>query len=95
MGQSAHTTDKNMLVLQSCTDAPRVEHGLRSDTNVHSVDGNEVSIKTEVEEVRIKEEDEPITISFSEIKAEPELSPQTFHLYLRLPFVIKMFCLST
>ena len=83
VGQSAHMTDKNMLVLQSCTDAPRVEHGLCSDTNVQSSgDGSEVSIKIEVEEIRIKEED------------EPEVSPQTFHVYLGLPFVIKMFCLT-
>jgi hypothetical protein len=72
-----------MLVLQSCTNAPRVELGLRSDTNVQSSgDGNEVSIKTEVEEIRIKDDDEPIATSFPEIKYEPEVSPQTFHLYL-------------
>ena len=83
VGLSAHMTDKNMLVLQSCTDAPSVEHGLCSDTNVQSSgDGSEVSIKIEVEEIRIKEEDEPIAISFSSIKDEPEVSPQTFHLYL-------------
>jgi hypothetical protein len=44
--------------------------------------------------VRIKEEDEPIAISFSSIKEEPEVSPQTFHQYLGLPFVIVPFCLS-
>ena len=83
MGQSAHMTEKNMLVLQSFTDARRIEHGLRSDTNVQSSgDGSEVSIKIEVEEIRIKEEDEPIAISFFSIKDEPEVSPQTFHLYL-------------
>jgi hypothetical protein len=68
-------TDKNMLVLQSCTDALRIEHGLHSFTNVQSSsDGSEVSINIEVEETRIKEEDEPIAISFSSIKDEPEVS---------------------
>jgi hypothetical protein len=38
--------------------------------------------------VRIKEEDEPIAISFSSIKEEPEVSPQTFHQYVRLPSII-------
>jgi len=83
MRQGAHMTDKNMLVLQSCRDALRVEHGLHSFTNVHSSgDGSEVSINIEVEEIHIKEEDKPIAISFSSIKDEPEVSPQTFHLYL-------------
>ena len=80
-GQSAHMTDKNTLVLQSCTDAPRVEHGLYSETNEWSSDdSNEgMSIKIEEEEICIKEEDEPIAMSFSSIKDESEVSPQTFH----------------
>ena len=59
-------TDKNTLVLQSCTDAPRVEHGLCIATSVQSSgDGNEImSIKIEDEEIHIKEEDEPIVMSF-------------------------------
>ena len=92
-----HMTDKN-TVLQSYTDAPRVEHGLCSETNVWSSDdSNEViSIKIEEEEICIKEEDEPIAVSFSSIKDEPEVSPQTFHRYLRLPSIIMPFvCLST
>ena len=74
-------TDKNTLVLQSCTDVPGVEHGLCSDTSVQSSgDGNEVmSIKIEGEEIHIKEEDEPIAISFSSVKDETEVSPQTCH----------------
>jgi len=74
-------TDKYTLVLQSCTDVPGVEHGLCSDTSVQSSgDGNGVmSIKIEGEEIHIKEEDEPIAISFSSVKDEPEVSPQTLH----------------
>jgi hypothetical protein len=94
-------TDKNTLVLQSCTDVPRVEHGLCSETSVQSSDdSNEViSIKIEEEqEIHTREEGEPIAISFSSIKDEPEVSPQTFHRYLRLPSVIMLLlsvCLST
>ena len=86
-------TDKNMLVLQSCTDTPRVEHGLYSEKSEWSSDdSNEfMSIKIEEEEICIKEEDEPIAVSFSSIKDEPEVSPQTFHRYLRLPSVIMPF----
>ena len=50
-----HMTDKNTLVLHSCTDAPRVEHGLCSETLVlSSEDSNEgISIKIDGEEIRI------------------------------------------
>lgn len=74
-------TDKNILVLQSCTYALRAVHGLCSDTSVQSSDdGNEViSIIIEGEEIHIKEEDEPIALLFSSIKYEPEVSPRTFH----------------
>jgi hypothetical protein len=70
-------TDKNMFVLQSCTVALSVEHGLCSETSVPlSGDSNEViTIKIVGEIVRIKEEDEPTAISFSSIKEEPEVSP--------------------
>ena len=90
-------TDKNTLVLQSCTDAPRVEHGLCSETSVRSSgDSNEVmTIKMEREEIHIKEDDEPIPVLSSSVKAEPEVSPQTFHQYLGLPSVIMPFvCLT-
>ena len=89
-------TDKNTLVLQSCTDAPIVEHGLCSDTSVQSSgDGNEVmGIKIEAEEICVKEEDETIVIPFSSINDEPEVSQQTFHQYLELPSVIVVFRLS-
>jgi hypothetical protein len=85
----------NILVLQSCTDALRVEHGLCSETSVWSSDdSNEViCIKIEGEEILLKEEDEPIALSFSSIKDEREVSPQIFHWYLRLPSVIMLFCL--
>jgi hypothetical protein len=49
------------------------------------------SISIEGEEIRIKEEFEPLAISFSSIKDEPAVSPQTFHRYLRLPPVIMPF----
>jgi hypothetical protein len=85
-------TDKNMFVSQSCTDAPGVEHGFPSDTSVRSSDDNGVmSIKVEEEEIRVKEEDEPIAVSFSSMNEEPEVSPQTFHRYLLLPSVIMPF----
>ena len=90
-------TDKNTLVLQSCTDAPRVEHGLCSETSVRSSgDSNEVmTIKMEGEEIHIKEDDEPIPVLSSSVKAEPEVSPQTFHQYLGLQSVIMVFlCLT-
>jgi hypothetical protein len=59
-----------------------------------SGDGNDViTLKIVGEVVRIKEEDDPIAISFSSIKDEPKVSPQTFHHYLVLPSVIVAFCL--
>ena len=81
------------MVLQSCTDAPRVEHGLCSETSVrYSDDSIEViSTNIEREEIHLKEEAEPISISFSSIKDEPEVSPQTFHRYLGLPSVTMLF----
>jgi hypothetical protein len=74
-------TDKNMLVLQSCTVALSVERGLCRETSVPSSgDGSEViTLKIVGEVVRIKEEDDSIAISFSSMKDEPEVSPQTFH----------------
>jgi len=83
----------NTLVLQSCTYAPRVEHGLCRETSVRSSDDSieVISINIEREEIRIKEEVEPLAISFSSIKDEPEVSPQTFHRYLGLPSVIMPF----
>jgi hypothetical protein len=89
-------TDKSTSVLESCTDALRVEYGFCSKTSVQSSGGgNEfINIKIEWEEIRTKEEDEPIAISFCSIKDEPEVSPQTFHQYLGLPSLIMTFCLS-
>jgi hypothetical protein len=89
-------TDMNMLVLQSCTVALSVERGLCSETSVPSSgDGSEViTLKIVGEVVRIKEEVDPIAISFTSIKDEPEVSPQTFYQYLVLPSVILPFCLS-
>jgi hypothetical protein len=89
-------TDKNTLVLQSCTVALSDERGLCSETSVPSCgDGNEViTLKIVGDVVRIKEEVEPIALSFSSIKDEPEVSPQTFHHYLVLPSIIVSFCLS-
>jgi hypothetical protein len=85
--------DKNTLFLQRCIDAQRVERVLCSETSVRSSDdSNEViSISIEGEEVWLKEEVEPIAESFSSIKDEPEVSPQTFHRYLRFPSVIMLF----
>jgi hypothetical protein len=48
----------------------------------------DISIKIEKEEIYIKEEVEPIAISFSSIKDKPEVSPQTFLPNLRLLYVI-------
>jgi hypothetical protein len=85
-----------MLVLQSCTVPVTVEHGLPGKTSLQSSDdGNEiVCIKIVGEVVHIKEEDEPIAISFSSVKEEPGVSPQTFQQYRGLPSVIVPFCLS-
>jgi hypothetical protein len=52
-----------------------------------------VSFKIEEEEIQIKEEEEPFAISFSSIKDEPEVSPQTFHQCIGLLSVILPFCL--
>jgi len=84
LDHSVHKTDNGTLVLQSCTVALRTEHGLCSKTFVPSSDDcNEViTIKIVGEAVHIKEEVEPIALSFSSIKEEPEVSPQTFHQYL-------------
>jgi hypothetical protein len=88
-------TDKNTLVLQSCTAALSVECGLCSETSVPSSgDSNEIiTLKIVGEVVRIKEEDDPIAISFSSIKDEPEVSLQTFQHCLGLPSVIVPFCM--
>ena len=86
-------TDKNMLVLQICTDTLSLEHGLSSETSVWSSDaGNKaISIKNEGEEIHIKEEVEPTAISCSSIKKEREVSPKAFHRYPRLRSVIMPF----
>jgi hypothetical protein len=87
-------TDNGTLVLQSCTVALGAEHGLCSKTSVQSDNSNDViTIKVVGDLVHIKEEDEPIAISFSSIKDEPEVSPQAFDQYLGLPFVNILFCL--
>jgi hypothetical protein len=76
-------TDDKMLVLQSCTVTLSVERGLCGKTSVQSSDdGSEFFCVNVVGEVHIKEEDEPIKISLSSIKEEPQVSPQTFHQYL-------------
>jgi hypothetical protein len=87
--------DKNTLVLQSPTDAQSVEYGLYSEGGVQSSDDSSsvINIKIEEEEIQIKEEDELISKSFPSIKDEPEVSPQTFHLYIALLIVIMPFCL--
>jgi hypothetical protein len=67
-----------------------------SETSVQSSDDSieVISIRIEGEEIHIKEEVEPIALLSSSIKDEPEVSPQTFHRYLRLPSVIiTFFCL--
>jgi hypothetical protein len=76
-------TVKNMLVFQSCADARRVENGLCSASSARFSDDSSkvISISIEGEEICIKEEDEPIAISSSSVKDEPEVSPQTFHQY--------------
>jgi len=72
-------THKNTVVLQSGTDAPRVEHGLCSEPSVWSSDDSieVISINIEREEICIKEEVEPIALS-SSIKDEPEVSHRHF-----------------
>jgi hypothetical protein len=52
-----------------------------------------VSFKIEEEEILIKEEEEPIAISFPLIKDEPEVSPQTFHQHVGVLCVILPFSL--
>jgi hypothetical protein len=90
-----HITDKSTLVLQSHTDALRVEDGLCSETSLQSADDSNavISTKIEEEEIPIKGEDEPIAISFASAKDEPVVSPQTFHQYIGLLCVIMPFSL--
>jgi hypothetical protein len=85
--------DKNTLVLQSQTDALRIENGLCSEPSVRSSDDSKefIGIKIEEEEIHIKVEVDPFAISCSATKDEPEVSPQTFHRYQRLPSVIMPF----
>jgi hypothetical protein len=75
--------DKNTLLLQSCADAQSEEYDLYSEGGEQSADGSSsvVSFKIEEEEIQIKEEEEPIAVSFPSIKDEPEVSPKTFHQY--------------
>jgi hypothetical protein len=85
---------QNMFALQNCTVTLTAEHGLCNRTAVQCADGsNAVSSVTGEEEIRIKEEEEPIAL-LSSIKDEPEVSPQTFHQYIGLLSVILPFCLS-
>ena len=93
--QIVYITVKNTFVFQSCTDALTVEHGLCSEKSVRSCDDSNgvISMKIEGEEIRIKNEEEPIAISSSSVKDEPEVSPQTFHWYLELLSVIMLYCL--
>ena len=93
-------TDNGTLVLQSCTVALRAEHGSCCETSVQSSDdSNEVTtIKIVGEAVHIKEEVEPIALSFSSIKDEPEVSPQTFHhvsVIAICNYAVLSVCLST
>jgi hypothetical protein len=87
--------DKNTLVLQSCTDVQSEECGLCSEGGVQSADDSSSvdSFKIEEEELQIKEEEEPIALSFPSIKDEPEVSPQTFYQYVGLLSVILRFSL--
>jgi hypothetical protein len=76
---------KNVLVLQSCTVALTAEHSLCNQTAVQSADGsNPVSSITGEEQIRIKEDEDPLAIPISSIKDEPEVSPQTLHQYIAL-----------
>jgi hypothetical protein len=61
---------------------------------VLSADDSNAVISTKIEEeMCMKGEDEAIAISFSSVKDKPEVSPQTYHQYIRLPSVIMPFCL--
>jgi hypothetical protein len=78
-------TNKNTFVLQSCTVPLTVEHGLCSETGVQCCDDCNAVISIKIEQ------EEPITISFSSVKDEPEVSQQTFQQYIGLLYVIKPF----
>jgi hypothetical protein len=65
-------TDKSTLVLQSCTVPLAAEDGYCSDTRVQCCDDCNAVIGVKVEQ------EEPIAISYSAIKDELEVSPQTF-----------------
>jgi uncharacterized membrane protein len=61
-----------MLVLQSCTVPLTAEHGFSNDTSVQFSDDSSAVIRVKIEQ------EEPIAISFSPTKDEPEVSLQTF-----------------
>jgi hypothetical protein len=72
-GQSAHMTDRNTLVLQSCTVQLTTEDGYGSDTSVQCCDDSNAVISIKIEQ------EEPIALSFSAIKDEPEVSDAVPH----------------
>jgi hypothetical protein len=82
---SVHVTDKNTFVLQSCTVPLTVDHGLCSETDVQCLDDSNAVISIKIEQ------EEPIAVSYSSIKDEPEVSPQIFQQYIGLLSVIMPF----
>jgi hypothetical protein len=81
-------TDKNTFVLQSCTVPLTVEHGLCRETGVQCCGDCNAVISIKIEQ------EEPIPISYSSIKDEPEVSLQTFQLYIGLLYVIMPFYIN-
>jgi hypothetical protein len=61
-------TDTNKFVLQSCTVQLTTEDGYCSDSSVQCCDDSNAVISIKIEP------EEPIAISFSSIKDEPEVS---------------------
>jgi hypothetical protein len=78
-------SDRNTLVLQSSTVSLTAEHGLCGETSVQCSDDSSAVISIKVEQ------EEPIPISFSTIKDEPEVSLQTFQQCVGLLSVIMSF----
>jgi hypothetical protein len=73
------------LVLQSCTVPLTAEDVYCSDTSVQCCDDSNAVISIKIEQ------EEPVPISFSSIKDEPEVSLQTFQQYIGLLSVIMPF----
>jgi hypothetical protein len=73
--------DKDVIVLQNCTNLEKALPGPCGDTYPTSDDANR-AMNVKAEEVSDAEEDEgPVPITFLEIKADPEVSCMSLYVH--------------